>query len=444
MTSPPPSLHALLPGILLGTLLLTGPGVPEAAQAQSLRGSQASLDRQNHQARLHDFTYLQTPEQVRRFVELGYLVPVRPNRDMDVHNVSFPYARPEVRLFLERLAGQYRAACGEKLVVTSLTRPASNQPPNASSRSVHPTGMAVDLRRSGNARCRSWLESTLLSLEGRGLIEAIYERRPPHYHIAVYPQPYAGYVASITGNDRVVAQVTAGDPQVEVEWITHRVSRGENLTAIAARHGSTVSRIRSENGIRGSRILAGQELRIPVYREVPAPDTRVADAGATAVGSAEEARGATGAAPSESGGAPSQTGAPPSETGAPPSDSEAAPEDAGDASSSGSSRMEPATHRVRRGESLWAIARAYGVGEAELRRANGIQGNRILVGQELTIPGLDRSGETFRFVQHRVARGESLWSIARRHGTTVEDIRRHNGIGTNIQAGQVLEIPTGR
>ena len=88
------------------------------ASAQSLRGSAASLDRQNSQARVHDFTYIDTPNQVRRFVDAGYLVQVRGNRDFELHAVSFPYARPEAELFIRRLAAQYRAACGEKLVVT--------------------------------------------------------------------------------------------------------------------------------------------------------------------------------------------------------------------------------------------------------------------------------------------------------------------------------------
>ncbi len=80
----------------------------------------------------------------------GYLVQVRANRDFDLHGVSYPFARPETRTFTLRLANQYRLACGEKLVVTSLTRPLSRQPRNASSRSVHPTGMALDVRRSNH------------------------------------------------------------------------------------------------------------------------------------------------------------------------------------------------------------------------------------------------------------------------------------------------------
>ena len=133
----------LAAGLLLGGV----EGVP----AQSLRGSSASLDRQVAQARRHDFTHLASPPQVRRFVDAGLLVHLSGNRDYTLVDVSFPFARPEVRLFVERLSSQYRGACGEQLVVTSLTRPLSHQPRNASDRSVHPTGMAIDLRVPGRA-----------------------------------------------------------------------------------------------------------------------------------------------------------------------------------------------------------------------------------------------------------------------------------------------------
>ena len=47
---------------------------------------------------------------------------------------------------------------------------------------------------------------------------------------------------------------------------------------------------------------------------------------------------------------------------------------------------ESRTHRVARGETLAGLARAYGVSIEDLRRANGIRGDRILVGQVLRIP----------------------------------------------------------
>ncbi len=227
--------------------------------AQSLRGSTASVDRQFRVAQDHDFTFIASPSQVERFVKSGYLVPIRGDRNFDLHAVSFPYARPEVRTFLTRLSDQYRRACGEKLVVTSLTRPLSRQPVNASSRSVHPTGMAVDVRRSNSRACRSWLESVLLSLEKTGVLEATRESYPPHYHIALFPKPYARYVENLlSGNNQVrVAAAEARD---------YRVRRGDSLWTIARSHGVTVDDLRVENGLRGSRIYAGQLLKVPMGR----------------------------------------------------------------------------------------------------------------------------------------------------------------------------------
>ena len=228
-------------------------GVMAPAEAQSLGGSTRSLDRQNFAAVQHDYTFLSNPAHVQRFVDAGYLVAVPGNRDFQLKGVSFPYARPEVELFISRLAGQYRAACGEPLIVTSLTRPRSRQPRNASPRSVHPTGMAVDLRRSNSRRCRNWLENVLMHLEGARVLEATRERRPPHYHIALFPKPYAEYVATARGS-------------IDRGQLVYYVRSGDSLWNIARKHGTTVDRLRSANDLRGSRIYAGQALTVPVDR----------------------------------------------------------------------------------------------------------------------------------------------------------------------------------
>lgn len=251
--------------------------------AQNLRGSRASMDLQERQALAHNFTYLENADQVRRFVANGFLVPIRGNANYDIHGVSFPYGRPEVQLFVERLSSQYRGACGEKLVVTSLTRPQNRQPRNASARSVHPTGMAIDLRVPSNTRCRSWLEKVLVSLEGNGVIEATRENRPPHYHIAVFPQPYARYVSgqgaetslpatrmASAREESVEAPATAESAassnavRLAADVADYRVRRGDSLWAIARAHGTTVDRIVSTNELRGKRIYAGQVIRVPV------------------------------------------------------------------------------------------------------------------------------------------------------------------------------------
>jgi hypothetical protein len=278
--------------------------VAPAAEAQTLRGSRTAMQTQNRVAHDHDYTFLRDAAHVRRFVDLGLLVELRGNANYELASVAFPVARPAVKLFVERLSAQYRSACGEKLVVTSLTRPLSQQPRNASDLSVHPAGMAVDLRISSNARCRAWLERTLLSLEGAGVINAIRERFPPHYHVAVYPRQYLAYVDRISGGRgprlaaadgpaRVVAtnpgragarsaEVAATDPPPPaaavadapgpdagfdgetVETARHRVARGETLWSIARRHGTTIGELQQLNGLRDTRINAGQVLTVPV------------------------------------------------------------------------------------------------------------------------------------------------------------------------------------
>jgi LysM repeat protein len=249
--------------IRTGLLLLLLPGIflltPDSLQGQSLRGSSASLDRQVSAARSHDFTFIESPAQLERFVKAGYLVPVRANRDFDLHGVSYPYTRPEARTFILRLSNQYRRACGEKLVVTSLTRPLSRQPRNASDRSVHPTGMAIDIRRSWSRACRSWLENVLLSLEASGVLEATRESRPPHYHVAIYPRQYARYVDNLT--TRRAQTRVASDGNLDYE-----VRSGDSLWEIAQSHGITVNQLRQANNLRGSRIYAGQVLKVPVVR----------------------------------------------------------------------------------------------------------------------------------------------------------------------------------
>src|SRR5690606_29990302 len=121
------------------------------------------------------YTFTRTSRAVSELVEQGDLVRVPNSQHVTIHNVSYPFARPAVKTLIERLAAQYYNACGEKLTVTSLTRPIERQPANAAADSVHPTGMAVDLRIPSNGSCRNWLERTLLSLEDNGILDVTRE-----------------------------------------------------------------------------------------------------------------------------------------------------------------------------------------------------------------------------------------------------------------------------
>ena len=147
--------------------------------------------------------FYETTSEVKRGVIRGELVRLTSNAHYVVSNTRMPYVRRETKVFVTSLALRYHRACGTPLVVTSATRPMSRKLANGSSLSVHPTGIAVDLRRP-RGRCLTWLRRTLLTAERRGGIEATEERLPPHFHVAVLPSQYEKASARRTSQRKVV------------------------------------------------------------------------------------------------------------------------------------------------------------------------------------------------------------------------------------------------
>lgn len=161
----------------------------------TLRGSPASMARQHAVAVASDLSFVGTLDEMEALAAEGELVGIDGGRHYEVMDWVFPYGLPPVERFVERLAYEYRQSCGEEMVVTSLTRPFSEQPGNSHQLSVHPAGMAVDLRVPQTPECRAFLEERLLEKEEEGLVDITHERAPPHYHVAVYPEPYAQWAA---------------------------------------------------------------------------------------------------------------------------------------------------------------------------------------------------------------------------------------------------------
>ncbi|KKI90700.1 spore gernimation protein [Bacillus sp. SA1-12] len=95
------------------------------------------------------------------------------------------------------------------------------------------------------------------------------------------------------------------------------------------------------------------------------------------------------------------------------------------------------THTIRFGETLWLIARRYGITVQEIVQANQlIEPSLIYPGTILRIPAKS----------HTVRIGESLWQIAQNYGTTVQEILRINQIEQPnlIYPGTVLTIPASK
>ncbi len=96
---------------------------------------------------------------------------------------------------------------------------------------------------------------------------------------------------------------------------------------------------------------------------------------------------------------------------------------------------------VKSGDTLWSIARRFGVSVETLRRANGIYSDMLMIGQIIRIP-IKSIMYSDEYIMYQVKPGDTLWSIARRFNTTVDSIVIANNLTTNmLMIGQQLKIP---
>ncbi len=154
------------------------------------------------------------------------------------------------------------------------------------------------------------------------------------------------------------------------------VQRGDSLWSIAQRYGVSVNALRNKNNLTSDVLSVGQTLVIPADPESTGEDDFVSD----------------------------------SET----------------------------TYVVKVGDSLYSVANSYGISVDELKRANGIMGDIITVGQILTIPQAQNSTSNLYVVK----RGDSLWSISQKFGVSVNSIRMINNLSSDVLSiGQTLIIP---
>ena len=96
-------------------------------------------------------------------------------------------------------------------------------------------------------------------------------------------------------------------------------------------------------------------------------------------------------------------------------------------------------YTVKSGDSLWSISRKFGVTVNELKDANNLSSNLLSIGQNLIIPGKIPEKVSDEYV---VQKGDTLYSIARKFNTTVDNLKSLNNITTDSLAiGQILKIP---
>lgn len=97
------------------------------------------------------------------------------------------------------------------------------------------------------------------------------------------------------------------------------------------------------------------------------------------------------------------------------------------------------SYTVQNGDTLWSISRKFGVSVDEIRRLNNLTNDILTIGRTLLIP-IDNL-LTNNIIVYTVKRGDSLWALAREYKTTIDDIKQLNNLTSDVlTVGQELQI----
>ena len=100
------------------------------------------------------------------------------------------------------------------------------------------------------------------------------------------------------------------------------------------------------------------------------------------------------------------------------------------------------SHIVEKGDTLYSLSKKYGVSVDELRSANAISGSDLYAGQKLIIPA-KKNDKRVTYESYTVKAGDTLYSIAKRSEITVDELRRLNSLDSSavLKIGQNLKVP---
>lgn len=244
--------------------------------------------------------------------------------------------------------------------------------------------------------------------------------------------------------------------------VYHLVSAGETLTSIAKQHRTTVQAIIKMNGIREKTpIYPGDKLKVPrgKHHEEAKLRTHVVRRGDT-LSALGLKYGVSARAIAEQNGMSVKQAISVGETLRIPNvDKTGSSGDGGSSGSKGSSKSgetsgsaTPAkknVYVVQSGETLGGIAIKHGVRLASLATANGLTTKSMVrVGQELVIPSdaAARRPDVPETTSYAVKNGDTLSGVAKKHGVTVTELEKLNGISrkATLRVGQTLKIPVKR
>ena len=99
------------------------------------------------------------------------------------------------------------------------------------------------------------------------------------------------------------------------------------------------------------------------------------------------------------------------------------------------------TYTVERGDTLWSISKKFNTSVNDLKKANNLINNSLYVGQILKVPGYYTAEDTN--ITYVVKKGDTLYSISRIYGIPLDTLRKYNNLTSDILSiGQEIMIPS--
>jgi len=283
-------------------------------------------------------------------------------------------------------------------------------------------------------------------------------------------------------------QAGSGSGPGDETVIEHTVKAKENLNMLAEKYGTTVNEIKKLNNLSGNGLSIGQLLKIPAKKNAESANTEQTETRTTAT--AKDDSGTTGAMIEHTVAPKEFLGKIAEKYGTTVEEVKKANNLTSNHLQIGQKLIIPATknvderkavnvtlqapseaakgndaagkHTVLRNETIFTIAKQYGVTAYQLRRLNNLPDNAISIGQILIVPGgvvtdvqvpLEKQAEQTKqapatstssdegFI-HTVARGEDIFTIAKKYNLTAYQIRTANKLDDNaIKVNQKLVIP---
>jgi len=191
----------------------------------------------------------------------------------------------------------------------------------------------------------------------------------------------------------------------KVKVAKHSIKSGETLFTIARKHHTTIAEVKKANGLKkDERLKIGRVLKVPT-NTYNVPKTKVAKKPAI-----------------------------------------------------NKKKVKVAKHSIKSGETLFTIARKHHTTIAEVKKANGLKKDeRLKIGRVLKVPTNTynvpktkvakkpvTNKKKVRVVKHSIKSGETLFAIARKHHTTIAEVKKANGLKKDerLKIGRVLKVPT--